>query len=111
MYPAFYDGSSGGGVSTVYTQPSYQRGRRARQPGHRTADGTTSATPMRVVPDVSTLADPSTGFLVGQTTLQPNGKTYAFSLSRIGGTSVSCPDVRGHRGRRAAGRRASARLR
>ena len=46
---------------------------------------------MRVVPDVSALADPSTGMLVGQTTLQPNGKTYAFSLSRIGGTSVSCP--------------------
>ncbi len=40
---------------------------------------------------MSALADPSTGFLVGQTTLQPNGKTYAFSLSRIGGTSVACP--------------------
>jgi subtilase family serine protease len=46
---------------------------------------------MRVIPDVSALADPSTGILVGQTTLQPNGKTYAFSLSRIGGTSVACP--------------------
>ena len=46
---------------------------------------------MRVVPDVSALADPSTGFLVGETTLQPDGTTYAFSLSRIGGTSVACP--------------------
>jgi subtilase family serine protease len=54
-------------------------------------NGTTSSHPMRVVPDVSALADPSTGMLVGQTTLQPDGKTYAFSLSRIGGTSVACP--------------------
>ena len=46
---------------------------------------------MRVIPDVSALADPSTGILVGQTTLQPDGKTYGFSLSRIGGTSVACP--------------------
>ncbi len=50
---------------------------------------------MRVVPDVSALADPSTGMLVGQTTLQPNGKTYAFSLSRIGGTSVASPTFAG----------------
>jgi subtilase family serine protease len=46
---------------------------------------------MRVIPDVSALADPSTGILVGQTVLQPDGKTFAFSLSRIGGTSVACP--------------------
>jgi subtilase family serine protease len=52
-------------------------------------NGSTSPTPMRVVPDVSALADPSTGMLVGQTVLQPNGTTYAFSLSRVGGTSVS----------------------
>ena len=50
---------------------------------------------MRVIPDVSALADPSTGVLVGETTLQPNGKTYAFSLSRIGGTSVACPAFAG----------------
>ena len=30
-----------------------------------------------------------------QTTLQPDGVTYAFSLSRIGGTSVSCPTFAG----------------
>ena len=46
---------------------------------------------MRVEPDVATLADPSTGILVGQTTLQPDGTAFAFSLSRAGGTSVSCP--------------------
>ena len=91
QYPAFYDGSSGGGTSTLYAQPSYQRGVVPARLSHRLPDGQMSKRAMRVVPDVSALADPSTGMLVGETTLQPNGKTYAFSLSRIGGTSVACP--------------------
>jgi subtilase family serine protease len=33
--------------------------------------------------------------LVGQTTRQPNGVSYAFSFSRIGGTSVACPTFAG----------------
>jgi subtilase family serine protease len=94
-YPSGYDGSSGGGVSTAYLQPSYQQGVVPTSLATHLPDGTTSAIPMRVVPDVSALADPSTGILVGQTTLQPNGKTYAFSLSRIGGTSVACPTFAG----------------
>ncbi len=96
-YPTYYDGSSGGGVSTLYPQPSYQMGvvptaLAETPPGSSTPS---LSSPMRVVPDVSALADPSTGILVGQTTLQPNGKTYAFSLSRIGGTSVACPTFAG----------------
>jgi subtilase family serine protease len=90
-YPAWYGGSGGGGVSTAYTQPSYQAGVVPNSLATALPNGTTSSTPMRVVPDVSALADPSTGILVGQTTLQPDGKTFAFSLSRIGGTSVACP--------------------
>jgi subtilase family serine protease len=90
-YPEGYDGSSGGGVSTAFTQPSYQAGVVPNSLATRLPNGTISPQPMRVIPDVSALADPSTGFLVGQTTLQPNGTTYAFSLSRIGGTSVACP--------------------
>ena len=90
-YPTWYDGSSGGGVSTQYTQPWYQKGVVPASLATKLPGGTTSSTPMRVVPDVSALADPSTGVLVGETGLQPNGKTYAFSLSRIGGTSVACP--------------------
>jgi len=90
-YPADYDGSGGGGVSTVYTQPFYQRGVVPDSLATHLPDGTTSTTPMRVEPDVAALADPSTGIAIGQTTLQPDGKTYAFSLSRIGGTSVACP--------------------
>jgi subtilase family serine protease len=95
LYPNGYDGSSGGGTSTVYTQPWYQLGVVPASLSRHLPDGSTSSTPMRVVPDVSTLADPSTGMLVGQTTLQPDGTTYAFSLSRIGGTSVACPTFAG----------------
>ncbi len=90
-----YDGSSGGGVSTGYQQPFYQAGVVPTSLSESLPNGTTSSTPMRVVPDVSALADPSTGMLVGQTTLQPNGKTYQFSLSRIGGTSVASPTFAG----------------
>jgi subtilase family serine protease len=92
-YPSGYDGSGGGGVSTEYTQSqaSYQAGVVPTSLAESLPGGTTSSTPMRVVPDVSALADPSTGILVGETVLQPNGKTFAFSLSRIGGTSVACP--------------------
>jgi subtilase family serine protease len=94
-YPEYFDGASGGGVSTEYPQPFYQRGVVPRNLATQLPDGTLSPTPMRVEPDVSALADPSTGFLVGQTTLQPNGTTYAFSLSRIGGTSVAAPTFAG----------------
>jgi subtilase family serine protease len=89
-----YDGSGGGGVSTAYEQPWYQRGVVPHSLATDVPEGSTN-TPMRVVPDVSALADPSTGMLVGQTTLQPDGKTFAFSLSRIGGTSVSSPTFAG----------------
>ena len=93
-YPASYDGSGGGGVSTQYPQPAYQAG---VVPDSLSENPPAEPTPIasyqryRVIPDVSALGDPSTGFLIGETTLQPNGKTYAFSLSRIGGTSVACP--------------------
>ena len=78
----------------MYTQPFYQRGVVPDSLATSVPEGTTT-TPMRVVPDVSALADPSTGILVGQTTLQPDGTTYAFSLSRTGGTSVACPTFAG----------------
>jgi subtilase family serine protease len=95
LYPDYYDGSSGGGVSTVVTQPFYQAGVVPKKLATALPNGTTSPKPMRVVPDVSALADPSTGLLVGETLLQPNGTTYAFSLSRIGGTSLACPTFAG----------------
>jgi subtilase family serine protease len=94
-YPDWYGGSGGGGVSTVFTQPSYQAGVVPRSLATALPNGTTSSTPMRVVPDVAALGDPSTGALVGQTDLQPDGTTFAFSLSRVGGTSLGCPTMVG----------------
>jgi subtilase family serine protease len=94
-FPEYFDGAGGGGVSTTYHQPFYQRGVVPHGLATKLPDGETAATPMRVVPDVAALADPSTGFLVGETTLQPDGKTYAFSLSRIGGTSLAAPTFSG----------------
>jgi subtilase family serine protease len=94
-YPQYFDGAGGGGVSTQYTQPFYQRGVVPGSLSHRLPTGGQSPVAMRVVPDLSALADASTGMLVGQTTLQPDGTSYAFSLSRIGGTSVACPVLAG----------------
>ena len=90
-YPQYYDGSGGGGVSTAFTQPFYQQGVVPHALATHLPDGATSTVAMRVVPDVSALADPSTGFLVGETLYQPDGTTLAFSLSRIGGTSLASP--------------------
>ena len=94
-YPDGYDGSSGGGGSVLYTQPAYQKGVVPDSLATSLPGGATATRPMRVVPDVAVLADPGTGFLIGQTTLQPDGKTFAFSLSRIGGTSLACPTFAG----------------
>jgi subtilase family serine protease len=67
---------SGGGVSVVFPEPSYQQ----------TAGLTLSG---RGVPDVAALADPQVGLLVGQTQTFPNG-TY-YDEYRIGGTSLASP--------------------
>ena len=75
--PGTFFGGGGGGVSKVFAEPGYQTG----------AIG--SAYGGRVVPDISALADPNTGFLVGQTQTFSNG-TY-YGEYRIGGTSVSAP--------------------
>jgi len=94
-FPAAYHGSGGGGTSTLFTQPAYQAGVVPTALSHRLPTGKTSATAMREVPDISAYADPATGFLVGETVLEPNGKTFGFELSRIGGTSVACPTFAG----------------
>jgi len=80
-----YNGGGGGGVSTSYPEPAWQKG---VVPAKYTTIGTT--TPGRVLPDVSLVADSTTGFLVGQTQTMKDGST-AYSEYRIGGTSLSCP--------------------
>ena len=91
QYPDDYTGSGGGGVSTEFAQPNYQAGVVPVSLATSLPNGATAPEPMRVVPDVAMDADPATGMLVGQTTLQPDGQSYAFSLSREGGTSLATP--------------------
>jgi len=79
-------GAGGGGLSSLWSQPSWQTG----------YDITTSAATggMRMVPDLSVMADPSTGFIEYYT-----GSTNGFcrqncvGWSSIGGTSIGAPLV------------------
>lgn len=74
--PGAFFGGGGGGVSAVFAEPAYQ----LRSIGAYSG---------RAVPDISALADPNTGFLVGQTQQFSNGIYY--DEYRIGGTSVAAP--------------------
>ena len=85
---------SGGGVSRIFPEPSYQQG--IVPQSVFTAQGHGAG---RAVPDVSALGDPQTGFLVGQTqTFFATSATAAgarYSEYRIGGTSLSSPIMAG----------------
>jgi hypothetical protein len=72
-------GAGGGGVSQVWSRPSWQN-----------APGIAPTQTMRMVPDLSVMADPATGFMQNYT-----GKTTASSTnwSSIGGTSIGAPLV------------------
>jgi subtilase family serine protease len=94
-WPDGFDGGSGGGTSTLFAQPAYQQGVVPDRLSRRLPDGSQAARPMREVPDVAAYADPATGFLVGETVLEPSGKSYGFALSRVGGTSLACPTFAG----------------
>ncbi|MGI8695814.1 MAG: S53 family peptidase, partial [Mycobacteriales bacterium] len=78
--PGDFAFGAGGGASTIFKQPDYQRGVVPANLSHRG-----SGPAMRVSPDVAANADPYTGFLVGQT----SGGVY--STFAIGGTSLACP--------------------
>ncbi len=70
---------AGGGASTLFAQPWYQRG---TVPGKMAShDGAK----WRVSPDVAAVGDPYTGYYVGETL------GGVFSLDTFGGTSLSCP--------------------
>jgi subtilase family serine protease len=66
---------AGGGASHLFDKPAYQ-------------DGTVPGA-ARQVPDVGMDADPTTGFLVGETQTFPEG--VAFDTFRLGGTSLASP--------------------
>jgi len=89
--PGSFALGSGGGTSTLFRQPSYQRGVVPAVLSH--AHG--SAAPMRVVPDIAADADPFTGALVGETVSPGAGQPPVYQEGPGGGTSASCPLIAG----------------
>lgn len=81
-----FSSGAGGGVSTAYAEPAWQRG--VVPPAEATYGGLSA--PGRVVPDVSMVADTTTGMLIGLTEHFADGSNR-YGEFRIGGTSVSCP--------------------
>jgi subtilase family serine protease len=75
---------AGGGVSQLFGEPSYQQG--VVPASVFAAQGRTG----RAVPDVSAVADPNTGYLMGQTQTFPDG-SVRYSEFREGGTSLASP--------------------
>ena len=79
-------GAGGGGVSGTWSQPTWQKG-----------DGITSTESggMRMVPDLSVIGDPSTGFIqyYTGTTTGPCRYNCASGWGGIGGTSIGSPLV------------------
>jgi subtilase family serine protease len=86
--PQAYDYGGGGGTSYSYLEPYYQAGVVPASDSE-----VRSSTAMRVVPDISMDADPTTGMLVGETQTFPDGVYY--DQYRIGGTSLASPLLAG----------------
>ncbi|GGT03630.1 S53 family peptidase [Streptomyces cinerochromogenes] len=86
-FPGTFTSGAGGGTSKTVPQPYYQKGIVPKELA--TAN---NAAGNRVVPDIAAIADPNTGFLVGQTQTFPDG-TEQYSEYRIGGTSLAAPVI------------------
>ncbi|WP_369246140.1 protease pro-enzyme activation domain-containing protein [Streptomyces sp. R41] len=86
-FPGAFTSGAGGGTSKTVAEPFYQKG--VVPNALATAN---SAAGNRVVPDISAIADPNTGFKVGQTQTFPDG-TEQYSEYRIGGTSLAAPVI------------------
>ncbi|MER6380988.1 S53 family peptidase [Streptomyces sp. NPDC001250] len=86
-FPGAFTSGAGGGTSKTVAEPYYQKG--VVPDALAKAN---SATGNRVVPDIAAIADPNTGFLVGQTQTFPDG-SQQYSEYRIGGTSLAAPVI------------------
>ncbi|MHC5902865.1 S53 family peptidase [Streptomyces sp. S6] len=86
-FPGAFTSGAGGGTSKNVPEPFYQKGvvpdALAKA---NSADGN------RVLPDIAAIADPNTGFRVGQTQTFPDG-TQQYNEYRIGGTSLAAPVI------------------
>jgi subtilase family serine protease len=78
----FYDGA-GGGTSSVFAEPSYQRG----------VVPSSLSGGARTVPDISALASPYTGFLIGISPINDDStlSTDPYENETYGGTSLASP--------------------
>jgi subtilase family serine protease len=86
-FPGAFTSGAGGGTSKTVAEPFYQKG--VVPDALATAN---SAAGNRVVPDIAAIADPNTGFKVGQTQTFPDG-SQQYSEYRIGGTSLAAPVI------------------
>ena len=91
--PVSLNGGSGGFTSYDYTQPWYQAGVVPSALALRN-EALFGDVPLRVEPDISMDADPSTGFLIGLHETFPNGKVK-YGQTRYGGTSLASPILAG----------------
>jgi subtilase family serine protease len=85
---------SGGGVSRLFSEPSYQSGTSGVTATGLAGVFATQGRTGRAVPDIAAIGDPNTGYLIGQTQTFPDG-TVKYSEYRIGGTSLSSPIMAG----------------
>ncbi|WP_416978720.1 S53 family peptidase [Streptomyces sp. T028] len=86
-FPGAFTSGAGGGTSRTVAEPYYQKN--VVPNALATAN---NAAGNRVVPDISAIADPNTGFKVGQTQTFPDGSAQ-YSEYRIGGTSLAAPVI------------------
>ncbi|MFC4498855.1 MULTISPECIES: S53 family peptidase [Streptomyces] len=86
-FPGAFTSGAGGGTSKTVAEPFYQKG-----VVPNALAKANSAAGNRVVPDISAIADPNTGFKVGQTQTFPDG-SQQYSEYRIGGTSLAAPVI------------------
>jgi subtilase family serine protease len=86
--PGTFRGGAGGGVSDKFAQPAYQRGVVPDALANSKGGGAA-----RVSPDVASLADPYTGFLIGLSPITDDAtqNTGAFTTETYGGTSLASP--------------------
>ena len=77
-------GAGGGGISSLWSRPAWQN-----------APGIAPSETMRLVPDLSVMADPSTGFIqyFTGTSAVDCGSNCGSGWSSIGGTSIGAPLV------------------
>ena len=86
--PGSFRGGAGGGVSDKFAQPAYQKGVVPDALANSKGGGAA-----RVSPDVASLADPYTGFLIGVSPITDDATqtTGPFLTETYGGTSLASP--------------------